>query len=90
LSIVLTGPAWNGDGLDAETHNGPVTITVPEGYSAQLEASTVNGPLRSDIPITLQGDLSHHRVRSINTAIGGGGARIRAVTTNGPLVIEQR
>ena len=90
LSIVLTGPAWNGEGLDAETHNGPVTITVPEGYSAQLEASTVNGPLRSDIPITLQGEISNHRIRSINTAIGGGGARIRAVTTNGPLVIEQR
>jgi hypothetical protein len=90
LKILLIGTAWDGEGLDAETHNGPVNITVPEGYSAQLEASTVNGPLRSDIPITLQGDISHRRVRSINTAIGGGGARIHAVTTNGPLVIEQR
>jgi len=90
LSIVLSGASWDGEGLDAETRNGPVSVAIPEGYSAQLEASTVNGPFHLGIPVTVQGELPGGRVRSIDAPIGGGGARIRAVTTNGPLSIAQR
>jgi DUF4097 and DUF4098 domain-containing protein YvlB len=90
LTIVLAGTSWQGEGLDAETTNGPVSVAVPDGYSAQLEARTVNGPFRVDIPVTVQGDLSGSRARSINTPIGGGGAPIRVATTNGPMSIKTR
>ena len=90
LSIVLAGTSWQGEGLDAETTNGPVSLSVPEGYSAELEARTSNGPFRVDIPGTVQGDTPSSRVRSIKTSIGGGGAPIRVVTTNGPMSIKQR
>jgi hypothetical protein len=90
LNIVLSGNSWDGAGLDAETMNGPVTLAVPDGYSAQLEAGTVNGPLRLGIPVTVQGEIPAGRNRTINAPIGAGGARIRAVTTNGPLTIEKR
>ena len=90
LSVVLAGSSWQGEGLDAETVNGPVSVSVPDGYSAQLEAQTVHGPFRVDIPVTIQGELSGTRVRSINTPIGGGGAPIRVATTNGPLSIKKR
>lgn len=90
LSILLAGSSWNGDGLDAETRNGPVSVKLPDGYSAQLEASTVNGPFHLGIPVTIQGELPGGRTRSIKTPIGSGGAPVRAVTTNGPVSISKR
>ena len=88
LTVALTGTRWEGEGLDAETVNGPVTLSVPEGYSAQLETGTVNGPMSVDFPltVTIQGRISHR----INTTLGSGGARVRVVTTNGPLSIRRR
>ncbi len=90
ITIVLAGTAWEGQGLDAETQNGPLKISVPDGYSAQLEARTVNGPFRIGIPITVQGEIPTGRTRSVNGTIGGGGALIRTVTTNGPVSIDRR
>jgi DUF4097 and DUF4098 domain-containing protein YvlB len=88
LVVSLTGARWEGEGLDAETVNGPVTLAVPEGYSAQLETGTVNGPMSVDFPltVTIQGRISHR----INTTLGSGGPRVRVVTTNGPLSIRRR
>ncbi|MCX6543483.1 MAG: hypothetical protein NTV05_03610 [Acidobacteria bacterium] len=90
LSIVLAGTSWDGEGLDAQTQNGPVSVAVPDGYSAQLEARTVNGPFRVDIPVTIQGELPNSRTRSIKTPIGSGGAPVRVATTNGPMSIKKR
>jgi DUF4097 and DUF4098 domain-containing protein YvlB len=86
LTVRLTGTRWVGEGLDAETTNGPVTIEIPDDYSARLETGTVNGPMRVDFPITVQGRLN----RRIETTLGSGGATIRAVTTNGPMVLRRR
>ena len=87
LSVALTGNSWQGAGLDAETRNGPVSLSVPEGFNAQLEAGTENGPFASDIPlsVTLRG-----RMRGpVNTTLGNGGALIRVITTNGPMSIRR-
>lgn len=87
LSITLTGTAWDGAGLDAETINGPLTIEIPTGYNATLETGTQNGPFHTDIPITVQGNIG--RVgQSISTTLGRGGATIKATTSNGPLTIR--
>lgn len=85
LSVHLTGARWDGAGLDAETRNGPVSLTVPDGYSAALETGTNNGPMVSDIAITVQGRIT----RRISATLGAGGAPVRAVTTNGPVVIRR-
>lgn len=85
LTVNLDGARWTGKGLDAETTNGPVSIRIPEGYSARLETGTVNGPMRIDFPITLQGQIG----RRIETTLGEGGPTIRAVTTNGPVTIRR-
>ncbi|HEX8904720.1 MAG TPA: hypothetical protein VF771_07765, partial [Longimicrobiaceae bacterium] len=42
LAVRLTGSRWSGEGLDAETTNGPLTLSVPEGYHATLTTGTVN------------------------------------------------
>ncbi|HKV50497.1 MAG TPA: DUF4097 family beta strand repeat-containing protein [Gemmatimonadaceae bacterium] len=83
LAVHLTGKSWDGRGLDAETTNGPVTMQIPSSYSAHLETGTSNGPMRISFPITVEGRLSRH----ITADLGSGGPTVRAVTTNGPLVL---
>jgi hypothetical protein len=86
LKVSLSGKRWDGAGLDAETTNGPVNVEIPEGYAARLVTGTTNGPMRTDFPITLRGHIS---ARRIETDIGGGGPTVRAITTNGPLVLRR-
>ena len=88
LVVELSGTRWEGAGLDAETHNGPATLLIPDGYSARLETGTVNGPMRLDVPITVQGRLG--RMKRITTTLGAGGPPVRVVTTNGPLTVQRR
>lgn len=89
LNVELDGDRWNGQGLDAETTNGPVRLSIPEGYNARLETGTVNGHFDTEVPlqVTLQG---RQRNRHIEATLGGGGPLIRAITTNGPVVIRKR
>jgi hypothetical protein len=88
LTVNLGGNRWDGDGIDVETSNGGVTVAVPDGYNAQLETRTVNGGFRSDIPLTIQGELSSRR--GISAQLGSGGPTVRVRTTNGGLKIGRR
>ena len=85
LNVQLEGKKWDGTGLDAETENGGVRLSVPDGYSARLETGTVNGGIRTDIPVTLSGNIS----RRISLTLGSGGAPVRAMTTNGGVIIQR-
>jgi DUF4097 and DUF4098 domain-containing protein YvlB len=85
LAVSLTGSRWNGEGLDAETTNGPVSVSIPSGYNATLTTGTVHGPMDVDIPVTVQGRFP----RQFTTRLGGGGAPVRIVTTNGPVSIQR-
>jgi hypothetical protein len=86
VDIQLEGAMWQGEGLDVQTSNGGVRISVPENYSAKLEASTVNGGLNSDFPVVMQG----RRPRELEATLGGGGAPIRVRTSNGGVKITKR
>lgn len=85
LSIHLTGSEWEGQGLDVETINGGVEIQVPRDYSAELEMGTVNGHIEVNFPIMIEGRLN----RRLKTTLGDGGKLIRAVTTNGGVVVTR-
>jgi hypothetical protein len=87
VRVALSGSEWSGDGLDVVTTNGGVTLDIPDQYRATLESGTVNGGFRIDFPIVVQGRLSHRR---LTTDLNGGGRLIRAVTTNGSVVIRRR
>lgn len=84
VHVELTGDHWEGRGLDVETHNGGVKISIPDGYSAQLETGTVNGRINIDFPVTVQGQIG----RSIETTLGEGGAPVRVKTKNGGVTIS--
>lgn len=85
VNVDLNGDHWDGAGLDVETRNGGVHLSVPANYSATLEAGTVNGRVSIDFPITVQGTLS----RRLTTTLGSGGAKLRVVTTNGGVSIRR-
>ena len=86
VTIDLTGDRWDGAGLDVETHNGGIRMTLPEHYSAALETGTTNGGVKIDFPVPVQGTVG----RRLNTTLGAGGAKIRAITTNGGVTIRRR
>lgn len=87
LTVRLTGARWDGVGLDAETQNGPVALTIPDGYSTALEAGTVTGPQHwaPMAAITPPGPGTGR----IHATLGRGGAPVRVVTTNGPFAMRQ-
>lgn len=89
IHVQLSGTRWEGAGLDVETRNGGVKMSIPADYNAELEVGTVNGGVKIDFPITVQGDL-RRLPRNISTRLGSGGPRIRAVTTNGGLMVSRR
>jgi len=86
LHIELDGDRWQGRGLDAETTNGGVELSLPEGYSAELETGTVNGGIDIDFPVTVRGRIG----RRLRTTLGDGGPPVRVVTTNGGVRITSR
>ena len=86
VNVELAGERWDGAGLDVTTHNGGINIRMPEHYSAELEVGTTHGRLSLGVPVTVQGTVG----RSLTTVLGAGGARVRAVTTNGGVTIKTR
>jgi len=94
VSVALVGNGWKGSGLDLQTTNGGVNLSIPSNFAANVEAGTVNGGFSSDIPelnVTTEdqkGAYGHSRAKKINTALNGGGPMIRLVTTNGGIRIS--
>lgn len=86
LNVQLAGEKWDGAGLDAETQNGSVRMGIPSSYAAQIETGTVNGRMNTDFPITLQGRIG----RRLSLPLNGGGATLRAITTNGSVSLSRR
>lgn len=88
LTVNLSGDRWDGEGIDVETSNGGVTLSIPDNYNAQLEARTINGGFNIDFPITIQGELNSRR--GITTTLGSGGPTVSVRTNNGGLRIGRR
>ena len=86
VTVNLAGDHWDGSGLDVETRNGGIRLNLPKGFSAELEAGTTHGGVSIDFPVTVQGRIG----RRLETTLGSGGPKLRAITTNGGVTIRQR
>ncbi len=85
ITVSLEDGAWYGEGLDVETKNGGVSLSIPEGFSADLQVGTVNGNIHTDFPVTVKGRITNR----LDVRLGGGGAPLRLMTTNGGVRIEE-
>ncbi len=88
VSVTLSGNSWKGSGLDVETTNGGVHLSMPETYAARVETRTVNGGFKSDISQLTVERSDRTRGVNVKTDLNGGGAPIRVVTTNGGVKIS--
>jgi hypothetical protein len=86
VNVDLDGATWRGEGLDVQTQNGGVKLSIPSDYSARLETGTVNGRIRVDFPVTVQGRID----RDLETTLGAGGPLVRVRTTNGGVNIARK
>lgn len=89
VNVTLVGTTWEGEKLDAESRNGPISLSIPAGYAAVLETGTVNGPFSTEIPLQVQLQPGQ-TPRRFQAVLGGGGPLVRVVTTNGPAKIRGR
>ena len=85
LRVELAGDRWEGQGLDLQTRNGGVRVTLPSNYSAELETGTVHGRVQIDFPVTIHPG----RQRRFTATLGSGGPTIRAITTNGTVLVRR-
>jgi DUF4097 and DUF4098 domain-containing protein YvlB len=86
VTVDVGGDHWDGSGLDVETTNGGIRLNLPKGFSAEIEAGTTHGGISIDFPITVQGRIGRH----LETTLGSGGPKLRAITTNGGVTIRER
>jgi len=93
VTVSLSGFQYQGSGLDVETGNGRITLTMPENYAANVEVGTTNGRFSSDFrELQLAEETSREKRRSgpnkVSASVNGGGAPIRLITTNGRVTIN--
>lgn len=93
VNVDLEGDSWKGSGLDVQTTNGGVKISMSRNYAAKFETGTVNGGFSSTIPGVQREKESRENgwqrpASKVTADLNGGGAPIRIVTTNGGVRID--
>lgn len=90
LSVKLSGNSWKGAGLDVQTTNGGVNLSLAESYAARIETGTVNGGFSSDISAldAERDEKGRPRNKRVSADLNGGGALVRVMTTNGGVRIS--
>jgi hypothetical protein len=79
-SITFDGPIRNDGVYRLTTHNGQVSVAIPENANATVSVSTYNGRYRSTFPISVSRVGPDRRVTFV---VGNGSARIEASSFNG-------
>lgn len=84
IFVGLGGTRWEGAGLDLQSQNGPIYLSIPPRYSGHLITGTTNGPMQLAYPLLVRSMNS----KRIEADIGSGGPPIRVTTLNGPADIR--
>lgn len=92
LVVKLNGRKWEGKGLDVETTNGGIVWEVPANYSARLSSRTVHGGVTNQFaPATAPKPKEGWPKMGgeVELTLDKGGAPLRAVTTNGGIMVKK-
>ena len=69
------------------THNGTITVIVPDGTNATVSVETYNGEIESDFPISLRGQVG--KGDRMTFTIGNGGARLQLESFGGIIQLRR-
>ena len=85
IKVYYTGTAPAICNVSLITHNGGIDFTAPPSFSAAVEASTHNGSIKTDLPVTVVGEVSKKKLKG---TIGTGQGKLHLVTYNCSIRIQ--
>jgi DUF4097 and DUF4098 domain-containing protein YvlB len=80
--ISYRGTIADGGRYLLSTHDGDLTLAVPEGANARVSVSTFAGEIDAEFPIEIEGDMSE---RSVSFTLGSGKARVELSAFDGTI-----
>jgi DUF4097 and DUF4098 domain-containing protein YvlB len=80
--ITYDGAIVAGGHYELSTHQGDLTITMPENANATISVNTFNGSFESDYPVTLTGK---NQRRKFSFTLGDGSARVELESFGGDI-----
>jgi hypothetical protein len=87
VSVELSGNRWDGPGLQVSTKNGPLSVSLPDGYSSSIAIQT-----SERAPVSCQAAACSGATRTLGSPstilLGRGEPIVRLSTSNGPLSIH--
>jgi DUF4097 and DUF4098 domain-containing protein YvlB len=84
--VVYDGAVLDQGRYAFKTHNGSITLTIPEDANATVSAATYNGGFRADFPVRLTG---MSRDRHYDFTLGSGSARVELESFNGDITLRR-
>jgi len=91
--IELDGGVIKGGRYTLKTHSGDVRLFLDGKVGFELEADTFSGNIKTDLPLTMTGDVQEGqggRRRNVRGTFGDGSAQIDASSFSGSVVITKR
>jgi len=87
ISVELSGNRWDGPGLQVTTKNGPLAVSIPDGYNSGIAIQT-----SPRTPVSCRASVCAGTSRTLSDGgimrIGNGDPVVRLSTSNGPLAIQ--
>ncbi|GEM_PF-929631 len=73
--------------INISSTSGDIILSLPEDLSADVEASTLSGNIRTELQLTIKGDITEGR--KLRGTFGQGGLPIRLKTISGDISIQK-
>ena len=88
VTLSLSGTTWNGSGLEAHAHNGPLTLEIPIHYqSGVILESEGHSPFQCRAAACSEGRKTWDDDRK-RIEFGSGPTVVRLTTANGPVTVN--
>jgi DUF4097 and DUF4098 domain-containing protein YvlB len=85
IDIAFSESALSEISAEAVTSYGNIDFVTPQGFAGQVELATSYGSIKTDLPITIIGDVSK---RNITGTIGEGKGKLYLRTSSGSITIR--
>jgi len=84
--VLYEGTVTDGGSYSLGSHNGDITVSVPEGANVTITAATANGDIDSSFPLPMTSTLGKHRK---TFKIGSGSARMELESFQGDIQLRR-